>query len=73
MFPKPTAPLAIIFMLSESFQSVIPSTNIMYPVIKIDNLPKAYETLEIPKALQISPSKIRENKLIWIEEWLEAS
>ena len=25
------------FMLSEDFQSVIPSTNIMYPVIKINN------------------------------------
>jgi thiamine transport system substrate-binding protein len=61
------------FMLSEDFQSVIPSTNIMYPVIKINNLPKAYQSLEIPKPLQIDPSIINANKEIWIEEWLNAS
>ena len=58
------------FMLTEDFQSVIPSTNIMYPVIKINNLPKAYDTLEIPKAIQIDPKIINDNKDIWIEEWL---
>ena len=61
------------FMLSEDFQSVIPSTNIMYPVIKINNLPEAYQSLEIPEPLQIDPSIIRNNKEIWIEEWLNAS
>jgi len=44
----------------------------MYPVIKI-NLPKAYQSLEIPKPLQIDPSIINANKEIWIEEWLNAS
>jgi len=61
------------FMLSNDFQSIIPSTNIMYPVIKIDNLPEAYYGLKIPKALQIDPVTINENKSIWIEEWLNAS
>ena len=61
------------FILSEDFQSIIPSTNIMYPVIKINNLPAAYELLEIPNALQIDPSKINNYKDIWIEEWLNAS
>jgi len=61
------------FILSEDFQSVIPSTNIMYPVTKINNLPTAYKLLEIPKALQIDPSKINDSKDIWIEEWLNAS
>ena len=61
------------FMLSKEFQSVIPSTNIMYPVIKIDNLPKIYKLLIEPKALQIDPSSISSNKEAWIEEWLNAS
>ena len=61
------------FILSEDFQSVIPSTNIMYPVTKISDFPTAYKTIEIPKHLQIKPSIIRENKAIWIEEWLNAS
>jgi len=61
------------FMLSEDFQRVIPSTNIMYPVIKLNNLPEAYKFLDIPKHLQIDPAIINKNKKIWIEEWLNAS
>jgi len=61
------------FMLTDDFQSIIPSTNIMYPVIKINNLPEAYKSLEIPKALQIDPKTIKSNKEAWIEEWLNAS
>ena len=61
------------FMLSEDFQSVIPSTNIMYPVTKIKKLPEAYQFLKIPKVLQLDPSIIKSNKEVWIEEWLNAS
>jgi thiamine transport system substrate-binding protein len=61
------------FMLCEEFQSVIPYTNIMYPVTKINNLPEAFKSLKIPNPLQIKPSEIRNNKKIWIEEWLNAS
>jgi len=61
------------FILSKDFQSVIPSTNIMYPVIKINNLPEAFKSLEIPKALQIDSDIIRSNKEAWIQEWLNAS
>jgi len=61
------------FILSEDFQSVIPSTNIMYPVIEINNLPDAYNFLDIPKALQLDPNFINSNKEEWIEEWLNAS
>ena len=70
---KVSANFFIDFMLSEDFQSVIPSTNIMYPVIKIKNLPQAFKTLKVPKHLQIDPSKISENKDAWIDEWLDAS
>ena len=61
------------FMLSEDFQSVIPSTNIMYPVTTIKQLPESYQFLEVPKVLQIDPSIIKLNKETWIEEWLNAS
>jgi len=60
------------FMISEDFQSVIPSTNIMYPVTNID-LPEAYNQLEIPKVLQLEPKEINEKKEEWINEWLNAS
>ena len=32
----------------------------------------AYQSLEIPKPLQIDPAIIRANKESWIEEWLNA-
>ena len=61
------------FMLSEDFQSVIPSTNIMYPVTNIDSLPEAFNNLDIPKYIQIDPQEIDANKDEWINEWLSAS
>ena len=63
------------FMLSNDFQSVIPYTNIMYPVINIKNqLPEAYNKINIPnKSLQIDPTILNNNKEIWIMEWLNAS
>ena len=60
------------FMLSDEFQSIIPSTNIMYPVTNI-KLPDAYNELEIPKPLQLKPEDINDNKEKWIDEWLNAS
>ena len=60
------------FMLSDEFQSIIPSTNIMYPVTNI-KLPNAYNGLEIPKPLQLEPKDINNNKEKWIDEWLNAS
>ena len=61
------------FMLSDDFQSVIPSTNIMYPVTNINNLPDAFKNLKIPKVLQLNPKEINDNKEDWINEWLNAS
>ena len=60
------------FILTEDFQSIIPSSNIMYPVTKIKNLPEAFKELEIPKAIQLDPATISANKKEWIEEWLNA-
>ncbi len=61
------------FMLLEEFQSVIPSTNIMYPVTNIKDLPEAFEKLEVPKFIQMDPKEINKNKEKWIDEWLNAS
>ena len=61
------------FILSEDFQSVIPSTNIMYPAIEINNLPEAFKSIEIPKTPLIDSDTIRSNKESWIQEWLNAS
>ena len=61
------------FMLSEEFQSVIPSTNIMYPVTTINDLPEAFDKLEVPNFIQINPKEINQNKEKWIDEWLNAS
>ena len=61
------------FMLSEEFQSVIPSTNIMYPVTNIKDLPEAFDKLDVPNFIQIDPKEINKNKEKWIDEWLNAS
>ena len=61
------------FILSEEFQSVIPSTNIMYPVTNIKDLPEAFDKLEVPKFIQMDPKEINKNKEKWINEWLNAS
>ena len=69
---KKVANIFLDFMLSDEFQKVIPSTNIMYPVTNI-KLPDAFNKLEIPKALQLNPKEINDYKDEWINEWLNAS
>ena len=61
------------FMLSEEFQSVIPSTNIMYPVTNIKYMPEAFDKLDVPNFIQMDPKEINKNKEKWIDEWLNAS
>ena len=69
---KKVANIFLDFMLSDEFQKVIPSTNIMYPVTNI-RLPNAFNELEIPKALQLNPKEINDYKDEWINERLNAS
>lgn len=64
------------FMISEDFQSIIPTTNWMLPV-KTPNkgLPEAFmpENIHYPtQPLSIAPLDIQKNSVIWIDEWLEA-
>ena len=61
------------FMISDDFQSVIPSTNIMYPVASKSILPDAFDKLEIPNISQVEPAELNKNKDKWINEWLNAS
>ena len=69
---KEIANIFLNFMLLDDFQSIIPSTNIMYPVTNV-KLPEAYDGLEIPTPLQLKPEDINDNKEKWIDEWLNAS
>ena len=61
------------YLLSKEFQSVIPSTNIMYPVTNIKDLPEAFDKLDVPNFIQMDPKEINKNKEKWIDEWLNAS
>ena len=56
-------------MVSDDFQKVIPTTNIMYPVTGVD-LPEAFNQLKIPNVLHLDPKDINFNKDVWINEWL---
>lgn len=62
------------FMLSEKFQSLIPTTNWMYPA-QLDpaKLPDAFKSLIDPSpALLFSEDEITANRRQWVNEWLEA-
>ena len=61
------------FMLSKEFQSVIPSTNIMYPVTNIKDLAVAFDKLDIRIFIEMDRNEINKNKEKWIDEWLNAS
>ncbi|WP_353498735.1 thiamine ABC transporter substrate binding subunit [Vibrio sp. CB1-14] len=60
------------FIVSDSFQSNIPTGNWMYPVVD-SNLPAGFESLTIPaKALSFSPDEVANNRKAWILEWQSA-
>lgn len=62
------------FMISPSFQDVIPTTNWMYPVrMPTDGMPDAFRGLVVPDQVrQFAPADIRQNRTAWIDEWLQA-
>lgn len=62
------------FMTSEAFQSVIPTTNWMYPAaMPVENLPTGFETLIMPsKAYLIGESAVEAQREAAIDEWVEA-
>ena len=62
------------FMVSEAFQTIIPTTNWMYPAAMPEaGLPKGFETLITPqKALMIDSAKATEVRDEALAEWLTA-
>ncbi|KOO10926.1 thiamine ABC transporter substrate-binding protein, partial [Vibrio xuii] len=60
------------FILSDEFQSVMPTGNWMYPVSDVA-LPKGFDTLTVPsKALSFSADEVAESRKTWIREWQSA-
>lgn len=62
------------FMVSDAFQSVIPTTNWMYPaVIPQGGLPEGFETLMVPQdALLFDPRGAADARAVAVEEWRNA-
>jgi thiamine transport system substrate-binding protein len=62
------------FMASDKFQSVIPTTNWMYPAVKLkDGLPKAFDHLITPEnSLLLDAATIETTKKETLQEWLTA-
>ncbi|KOO16987.1 thiamine ABC transporter substrate-binding protein [Vibrio xuii] len=60
------------FILSDEFQSAMPTGNWMYPVTNVE-LPKGFETLTVPsQALSFSADEVAQNRKSWIREWQSA-
>ena len=63
------------YLTTKEAQSSIPLGNVMYPVIDLeDELPASFNKLIEPASTHIlSPEMVRDNRKLWISEWLEAS
>nr|WP_264301924.1 thiamine ABC transporter substrate binding subunit [Vibrio parahaemolyticus] len=60
------------FILSDEFQSSMPTGNWMYPVTDVE-LPKGFETLSVPsKSLSFSADEVAKMRKSWIREWQSA-
>ncbi|HHF0501274.1 TPA: thiamine ABC transporter substrate binding subunit [Vibrio antiquarius] len=60
------------FILSDEFQSAMPTGNWMYPVTDVE-LPKGFETLSVPnKSLSFSADEVAKMRKSWIREWRSA-
>jgi len=62
------------FMLSDTFQDIIPTTNWTYPAVKTaKGVPEAFRTLYRPdKMLLMEGSRVKQQRKAYIEEWLKA-
>lgn len=62
------------FMLGESVQSVIPTTNWMYPAsLESEKLPQAFQELVDPRpVLLFDDQQLASHRQAWIKEWLNA-
>ena len=62
------------FMLSDTFQDIIPTTNWTYPIVKTKKgLPEGFLGLKVPsKMLLMDGKKVEKERKSMINEWLEA-
>ncbi len=62
------------FMMSDAFQSIIPTTNWMYPAVTPEaGLPAGFETLVTPaKSLLVPPAEAKAVRDAALAEWLDA-
>ncbi|HXH02052.1 MAG TPA: thiamine ABC transporter substrate binding subunit [Candidatus Competibacteraceae bacterium] len=62
------------FIISEGFQSQIPTGNWMYPVITLKNgLPPAFAALPQPERSLLFPADdLMQQRKTWVNEWLQA-
>lgn len=62
------------FMLSDTFQDIIPTTNWTYPVVKTkQGLPAGFDSLFVPSRMILLDGKVVEkNRKNYINEWLKA-
>ncbi|WP_434357066.1 thiamine ABC transporter substrate binding subunit [Parasalinivibrio latis] len=60
------------FVLSDTFQEILPTTQWMYPVTDV-KLPEGFNTLTKPaKSLEFSPEEVAKDRRNWIREWQQA-
>ena len=72
---QPTLAQAFLsFMVSEAFQSIIPTTNWMYPVTLLKaGLPAEFASLVRPSTtLLFADTEVAAKRKQWVNEWLEA-
>lgn len=62
------------FLLSDTFQNIIPTTNWTYPATRTEaGLPKGFETLHVPeKAILTDGQEVEMKRKTLIDEWLTA-
>ncbi len=63
------------YLTSVDAQAAIPLSNVMYPVVDLeDQLPESFNRLIQPASTHLlSPETVRDNRKQWVNEWLEAS
>ncbi len=58
------------FMLTKPFQSVIPTTNWMYPAVKQIELPESFRIAPMPqKSLMLNYQNIAQHNKKWVKDW----
>ena len=61
------------FIQQDAFQSVIPTTNWMYPVTKAQIPDEFGDLIEAPSHHLFSGQDVADNQKAWVNEWLTAS